>query len=276
MNKKILVLGATGTVGSAVATALANQNYDIVVANRSAERKLAYPSVLLDYARPETFEAALTAIDGLFIVMPNFATALIPTFQQLIDLAKVKGVQHIQFLSAIGADANPEGLHRRIELHIEASGVAYTFLRPNFFMQNFTTFEKPNLDKGIIYLPTGEGKTSYIDVRDIAKVATKAFFNPEHYNKAYTLTGPQAVSSEDIAAIFSKKLGKTITNVDPSEEEYVAALKTFGLPAEAIETNKNLYSVYIRNGYVAGISNDVEQVTGQTAVSFENFVKTAL
>lgn len=276
MNKKILVLGATGTVGTAVAAALVNQNYDIIAANRSSQRTLSYPSVLLDYARPETFEAALTGIDGLFIVMPNFATALIPTFQQLIDLAKAKGVQHIQFLSAIGADANPEGLHRRIELHIEASGVAYTFLRPNFFMQNFTTFDKPNLDKGIIYLPTGEGKTSYIDVRDIAKVAATAFFNPKHYNKAYNLTGVEALSSEEIATIFSKVLGKTITNVDPSEEEYVAALKDFGLPMEAIETNKTLYSVYIRNGYVAGISNDVEQVTGQAANSFENFAKMAL
>lgn len=271
--KKILVLGATGTVGSAVAAALSNQNYDLAVANRSKDRALAYPSVLLDYANPATFEAALTGIDGLFIVMPNFANALIPTFQKLIDLAKDKGVQHIQFLSAIGADANPEGLHRKIELHIEASGVAYTFLRPNFFMQNFTTFDKPNLDKGIIYLPTGEGKTSYIDVRDIAKVAATAFFNPAHYNKAYSLTGTEALSSAEIAAIFSKTLGKTITNVDPSEEEYVAALKAFGLPIEAIETNKTLYSVYIRNGYVAGITADVKKVTGQAAASFENFAK---
>ncbi|MCP4440505.1 MAG: SDR family oxidoreductase [Aureispira sp.] len=276
MNKKVLVLGASGTVGSAVATALSNKNYEVVVATRSTNRQLAHPSVLLDYQRPETFATALEGMDGLFIVMPNFANALVPAFHQLIDLAKEKKVQHIQFLSAIGADANPEGLHRRIELHIEASGIAYTFLRPNFFMQNFLTFDKPNLDKGVIFLPTGEGKCSYIDVRDIANVAATAFFNAEHSNKAYTLTGPKAISSAEIASIFSAALGKTIKNINPSEEEYVAALEAFGLPAEAIETNKTLYSVYIRNGYVAGIADDVEQVTGQAAVSFEEFAKTAI
>lgn len=275
MNQDILILGATGTVGSAIVNELQQENKPFWVGVRNAQKLNTLPQRIIDYSNLSSFHSALKGIKGLFMVAPSFSHGKIEkAFHALIEEAKNQAVEHIVYLSALGAEQNPESSHRQIELMIEASGINFTFLRPNFFMQNFTTFERANLENGIIYLPTGDGKASYIDVMDIAKVFSKVILNPQHYNKAYALTGEEALSSKEIAAIFSKVLGKEVQHIDPSDEEYLATLRQHGLDEAGAQINLFLYS-FIKNGFVAAVSPTVREITGQTASQFEEFAKTA-
>ena len=274
MNSQILILGATGTVGSAIVNELQNQNRSFYVGVRNPEKLAHLPQRIIDYSQPEGFATALEGIKGLFMVAPSFSHGQIEkAFQQLVQTAKEIGVEHIIYLSAFGAEQNPEGSHRQIELMVEHTGIAYTFLRPNFFMQNFTTLERSNLEKGIIYLPTGDGKASYIDVRDIAKVFATTILNPDHYNKAYPLTGGEALTSSQIAQLFTQHSGKAVQHVDPNEEEYAAALRQYGLDEAGVQMNLFLYS-FIKNGYVQIVLPTIEQITGQAPTRFEDFAKT--
>src|SRR5207244_6729862 len=132
---------------------------------------------------------------------------------------KRAGVLHIVKLSAIGVDdeTQPTAIksHGANERHILESGVAFTFLRPNSFMQNFITYFPPR--DGTIYLPWGNGKASFVDTRDIAAVAAEALTSDGHEGKTYTLTGPAALGIAEVASILSGMAGREINYVDVPE-----------------------------------------------------------
>src|SRR5262249_5390584 len=145
MSNTILVTGATGTIGARVLKELAGKP-DVVVraAVRSKEKSGSLGSaatpVDFDYSKPETIAAAVKGVDHIFLVTPTVPDQ-VALAKQLIDAAKAAGVRHIVKLSALGADAEP-GIqlgrwHREVERYLEGSGVTYTFLRPNNFMENF-------------------------------------------------------------------------------------------------------------------------------------------
>ncbi|MEO1269152.1 MAG: NmrA family NAD(P)-binding protein [Myxococcota bacterium] len=153
----ILVIGATGTVGSEVARQLAAVGAEFVCGLRNPSSiKADYPTVELDFARPETFEHAVQGVTRVFLVAPAFMDDAAEVIGPLIDKAVAAGATHVVYSSVMGAELNPQGSHRKLELAIEGSGAHFTHVRPNFFMQNFLTYEQDNLAKGIIYLPTGE------------------------------------------------------------------------------------------------------------------------
>src|SRR5260370_19438183 len=133
-----------------------------------------------------------------------------------VDAAKRAGVRHVGKLSAIGADAAPlytfGKWHAANEQHIRESGLAFTFLRPNSFMQNFITYFQPH--DGTIYLPWGNGKASFVDTRDIAAVAAEALTSDGHEGKTYTLTGPAALGIAEVASILSEGAGREINYID--------------------------------------------------------------
>jgi len=120
-----------------------------------------------------------------------------------VDAAQNAGVQHIVKLSAIGVGSETFAVgerHAANERHIRNSDLAFTFLRPNSFMQNFINYFPPR--DGVIHLPWGKGKASFVDGRDIATVAVRALTNEGHKNKVYTLTGPAALSIDEVAPLF--------------------------------------------------------------------------
>ena len=189
MTETILVTGATGTLGSEVVKQLVSakdqRKEDIIVkaaarsTNDDTFRNLGVQIVQHDYNKPDSLSAALRGVDKLFLLTP-FQSNMVDLTSNLVNEAKKSGVKYIVKQSVLGADAEPgitpSRLHRQAEKVIEETEIPFTFLRPNFFMQNFVTYYSHFIKtQGAFYVPAGDAKASFIDVRDIAAVAVRSF-----------------------------------------------------------------------------------------------------
>lgn len=279
MAQTILVTGATGTVGSAVVKALAGTTHRVRVAARgekaAALQRAGLETVEMDFRRPESIKAALKDVDRAFLL-----TALTPDMADLgsafVAAAKQAGVKHIVRLSGAGAETKAIGLarwHRQVEEALEASGMAYTFVRPTSFMQNYANFLAQSIkSQGAYYLPHGNGKVAMVDARDVAAVAAKALAEDGHEGQAYTVTGPVAISDNEVAQVLSDILGRPITYVDVPEEAAHSNMVGMGMPEVLASAMVELYRIE-RAGYVSTVSPVVELVTGRPARTFAEFAK---
>lgn len=280
MAGKILVLAATGTVGSEVVKALQAKGADFAVGARNEEkaREKFGPGVRVvsfDFEDPATYPAAFAGVERLFLTGEGFNPVADQLIAPAIDYAGQHSVKHIVYSSVMGAEQDEAGNHRKSERAIERTGATYTFLRPNFFNQNFTNYDRDSVLQGQIYLPSGDGKTSYVDVRDIGAVAAEALTTDGHFNRAYTLTGPEALSFYDIAAQLGEALGRPVEYLDPSAEEYATTLRNAGMPEASIDLAVTLYGVYIKQGYLAAVSPDVATVLGREPIRFRQYAQEA-
>ena len=277
----ILVTSATGNVGSQVVKQLAAQQIHVLAAVRSPDKAQALKSegvslVEFDLGKPETLEKTLQGVDKLFLLTPLIPN-MVEVSNNLVEAAKKAGVKHIVKSSGMGAEVEP-GIslthwHRAAEKAIEASGIDFTFVRPNGFMQNYANFSGQTIKtQNAFYLPMGDGKVSHIDARDIATVATVALTQAGHEGKAYEITGAEAISNEEIAAIISEIVGREIKYVDVSESAAREDMKQSGMPEILVEATMELYGVY-KNGYASEVTPVVEQVTGKKPISFSQFAQ---
>jgi uncharacterized protein YbjT (DUF2867 family) len=211
----------------------------------------------------------------LFLLTPDVPNA--PDLaSNAVSEAKKVGIRHIVKQSVMGAnldaDVGTMRLHRQVEEIIEQSGIPFTFLRPNEFMQNFINFHSPSI-KGTnaFYIPLEDAKVSLVDVRDIAAVAVKSLIDEDrHKNKIYLITGPEALSYHQVAEILSNTTGRKIDYVNISDVEARAAMKEIGMSDWLINTVSEL-SDYFRKGKASEISSAVEEVTGNKPISFSQF-----
>jgi uncharacterized protein YbjT (DUF2867 family) len=290
MVDTILVTGSTGTVGREVIKQLISSpptlNFNIKAAvhsqesgNRVAAETRVKP-VQIDYNKPDTIEEAFKDVDKLFLLTP-FQSNMVELSSNLVNVAKKKktgAVKHIVKLSVMGADADPGitggRLHRQAENIIEESGISYTFLRPNFFMQNFINFFSQTIkEQDAFYVPAGDGKVSFVDVRDIAGVAVQALLNEsKHGQKAYNITGPNAISYTQAAEILSNEVGRKIKYLDISEDQAREGMKAIGMDEWFINSMMELFSI-TRAGYVSDVSSAIEEVTGKKPITFSEFAK---
>ena len=272
--KTILVTGASGSLGRAAVAVLTARGVNVRAASRHPQPSLdrAVQAIPFDYADPSTHQPALAGVDGLLLVAPPLDVESPAKLIPVIDRAKALGVGHIVFNSALGVDADENAPLRRIERHLMASGVGYTILRPNFFMENFTTgFLAPMVCQGEIFLAAADGKTSFISVTDIAEVATAAFVKGL-VSKEYNLTGPEALDHNQVAAVLSKVSGKSITYQAIPEEAMLSGLRGTGMPESAVQYVGVLYSA-VRAGYTGAVTQDVETATGRKPTTFETFAQ---
>ncbi|MGI0033645.1 MAG: SDR family oxidoreductase [Nitrososphaeraceae archaeon] len=284
----ILVTGGDGNIGSEVIRQLSSKRDDLrivggvrsITKRKDIEDRLdPHNLVEIDYDNPETVEKALNGIDKLFLLTPTHPK-MVDYTQNLVNGAKSGGVNQIVKLSHIRADAADESqinitrLHRQAEKIIEDSGIPFTFLRPNFFMQNFINFYLGK-NQNAIYLPAGYGKVSFVDVRDIGAVAVQTLTNNKngiHSDKAYTITGPEAFSYGYAAKILSEIIGRKISYVNIFEDDARKAIKEMGM--SDWHTNILLELLKLtRDGYLSSISNAVEEVTGKKPIPFYQFAK---
>jgi uncharacterized protein YbjT (DUF2867 family) len=274
MNK-ILATGTTGNLGRAVVTALMAKGFTVKAAARNV-LKASVPAgvevVKFDYQDPATFDAALAGAEGAVLIAPPLDSDAPAKLNPVIDKARTTGVKHVVFISAFGVDALEQAPLRRIERYLMASGLNYTILRPNFFMENFSTgFLAPMVKQGGVYLAAGAGKTSFISVADIAEVAATAF-QKGLFGKEYNLTGPEALDHSAATNILSKVTGKIITYHPLTEEAMFQGLRQNGLPESAIQYIGVLYNA-VRAGYTAAVTKDVETVTGRKPLTFDAFAR---
>src|SRR5919106_5378505 len=294
-EKTILVTGSTGTVGSEVVKQLAaissSSGYNVRAAvhskNKSNQlRQLESEEVEiidLDYTKQETVAGALNNVDKIFLqTLPT--PTITDISSNIINEAKKNGVKHVVKLSAMGANSEPRStilrLHGEEEKIIENSGIPYTFLRPPAFMQNFVTqFGHTIRTQNAFYVPAGDAKMSFIDSRDIAAVTAEILTknNPgssrQHYeNKAYDITGPDALSYGQAANVLSSVAGKKISYVNITEEDARKGMKQVGIDEWSIDLMTELFRI-IRAGYGSETTTVVEDITGRKPIPFSQFAK---
>ena len=275
MSNTILVIGATGNVGRPLVELLAGQGIAVKAATRHPETYTAAPgveAVAFDYARPGTWAAALDGVGRLFLLAQGAGNepdhAMIPFLEQ----AQAAGVGYVVLMTAMGVDQTERGL-RKVELHLMASGLGYTILRPNWFMQNFTGYMGDMIRRqGGLYLPTGNGKNSLIDTRDIAAVAAAAFTEDGHAGKAYTLTGSESLNYAEAVAVLADVAGRAIPFVAITEDDARKALVGAGWPPEDIDLMLYLYNG-IRQGWYAAVAPDVSAVLGRPPITLRQFAE---
>ena len=261
MSKKILVLGATGTVGRPLVKGLIARGEVVKAASRSGLAVEGAEGALFDFAKPHTIEAALEGVDRAYVLMPagylNVQALLLPFIQAAAN-RKVKVV----FQSVIGVDADDSIPYRQVEIALQNSGTPYVILRPNWFSDNFHTFWKQGLDHGQIALPAAEGKSSFIDARDIADSAIAALTSSAFDGKAFNLNGPEALTYAEAAAILSEVTGKPLHYTATSDEAFIEMLKSGGVPADYAAFMASIFYP-VRAGWTGAVTDDVATLTGK-------------
>jgi uncharacterized protein YbjT (DUF2867 family) len=283
MHETILVTGATGTVGREVIKQLSlvdgvrvRAGVHSVIKGENLKRLPDVELVEIEFTDPESLHAAFTHVDKVFLITP-FTDNQVEMAKTLIDEAKKAGVKHIVKLSALGADQETGLLlgrwHREIEEYIAQSGIPFTFLRPSSFMQNLVNYNSKTIkEANTFYLSTGNGKVGYIDSRDIASVGVELLTGHGHEGMAYDLTGPEALSADELAAIISEVTGKPVNYTDVPEESTREAMKTENVPGWMIDAMLELHHSY-KSGKGDYITNTVEELIGRKPHTFRQFVQ---
>jgi uncharacterized protein YbjT (DUF2867 family) len=264
----ILVTGATGKVGRELVRELEAAGAPFRVGARSPE-SAPRGAVLFDYDRPETFRPALAGIDRLFLLTSRGTEREAPA----VDAARTAGVRRIVKLSVWGAeeDAFVFGrAHRAIERHIEDSGIGWTFLRPNGFMQNFSEFKSSGIRRGEIADATGDGAWSIVDARDVGAVAARALMERGHEGRAFKLSGPESLTQAQMTDVISEAAGRPVRYRDLDDAEYKAAEMAAGVPEVYADALVDL-NVYYRRGAAADVTEDVAAVLGRPPGTFRRF-----
>jgi uncharacterized protein YbjT (DUF2867 family) len=276
----ILVLGATAHTGGQVVRYLRERGDRFRAGYRRPEeaekaKQQGIETVLADYERPETLRAAMEGVTRVFFVTP-------PSPRQgewehnILEAAKASGdIRHLVKLSVHSADERAyffARLHRDIEEEIEASGIPYTFLRPNGFFQNLLASAPLVRDQGVIVMPGGDAPVSEIDVSDIGRVAAIILTTDTHGGKAYNLTGPAPVTGAEKAAVLSELLGRPIQFVAAPDDQWKQQALGFGIPEWNVDGILDLQHFY-RTGNAAEVSPLVEELTGSPPVDFRRFAE---
>jgi uncharacterized protein YbjT (DUF2867 family) len=277
----ILVTGGTGTTGKEIIAELQNLGAAGVralvrdTAKASFIRGAGFETVEGDFDRPETLDAALAGVERALLLTPPSPKTF--EFQRdFIDSAKRAGVRRVVKFSAFGADASaPEGFgkwHGQAEDYLKQSGLAWTMLRPNFFMQNLLGQARQIAAEGRIYQPVGDASASFIDVRDIAAVAARTLVEEGHEGEAYVLTGPEALSYADVAAKLSEATGREVSYVPISPEQFRQGALAAGLPEWLVGALERLNEIFAA-GYAAEVTDHVRSVGRKEPITFDQFAR---
>jgi len=277
---KVMVTGALGNVGSYVVKYLIKSGQDVVAADINVgalESRYGHEvmNVFFDFTKPETFLTALQDVDRVFIMRPPHLGRP-EDLKPFIEALKSKGsMKLVSFLSLIGVENNPVPPHHKIEKYIEKAGLPYCHIRPSFFMQNISgvhAFEIKYFDR--IVVPVKRALTSFIDAEDIGELIAKVLTEPEkHNNKAYSITGPEAIDYYTVAKILSEELGRKIVYANPSPsltKKYWIEVR--GLDKEYSNVMSMLYMM-TRLGTAKKTTSTFKDVMRKEPQTFRQFVR---
>ena len=275
----ILVTGATGKVGQEVVRQLAASDVPVRALVRDPLRAshIRLPGVEIvvgDLSKPETLEGPLSGADRVFLLSPPDPDQ-VALQGNLIEAARRSGARHIVKVSVAGGPDSGTQLgrwHWSTEKQLEASGLAFTFLRPVWYMQELLTFLPTIAASGSFQLPMGTGAVAVVDTRDVAAVAVCALTESGHDRKIYDLTGPEALSFDEMADELSLATGKKISYVHVPPDYARKQLAALGVPRWLADDMIVLCASF-REGYGAAVSPAVREVTKRPARSFGVFAR---
>lgn len=281
MNKQVLITGATGNVGLEVINSLSRMDHqlDIYAGVRdpvSDQKKFTNTNIYFskfDFMDPRTYGPGLSNCQILFLLRPPQISDVEKYFKPIIEVCKEKHVEHIVFLSVQGVEKSSIIPHHKIEKLIVDSQIPYTFLRPAYFMQNFTTMLRSDLvNKKLIYLPAGKAKFTLIDVRDIGAVAAVILQeNTKHVNMSYELTNRECLGFSEMAKYLSENLGTKIEYQSPNLLAFFLRKRKEKLPTAMIFVMMMLHFLP-RFQKDPPLTDWVLKITGQEPTTLKQFV----
>jgi len=271
MSRKILVLGATGSIGKALVDALIRKGEVVKAASRAGRPFPGAEGVQFDITNPATFPKAFEDVDRAYVMLPSGYVQAKELLTSVIATAAATGVK-VVLQSVFGVDADDSISYRQAEIALESSGTPFVILRPNWFADNFHTFWKAGVAKGILELPAGEGASSFIDIRDIAESAAAALTSDAFDGRSFNLTGPKALSYEDAAVLLSDVVGREITYRAVSDEEFIRSLTEKGVPGDYAAFLASIFYP-VRQGWTSAVTDDVRLLTGKEPRSLETYAR---
>ncbi|AXC15059.1 hypothetical protein ACPOL_5813 [Acidisarcina polymorpha] len=275
----ILVTGASGSLGRFVLEEVQKSGVPHIALYRSEEDARKVPAgtkaVFGDFADKASLARALAGVDSLFLVCSPIP-ALVELESNVIDVAKESGVRFVLLNSALGAADYPKSFpswHRAVEDKLKGSGLEYSILRPNAFMQNILAYMAPSIRKeGAFYAAMGEAKTSFIDARDIARVAATILNAPgEHAGKIYELNGPEAVTNGELAARISRVAKRPVQFIDIPESAQRASMLGLGMPEWQVDALLDLQRYYT-GGQGGEVTDVLEMLLGREPTRLDAFL----
>jgi NAD(P)H dehydrogenase (quinone) len=275
----LAVTGVTGALGGMVSRALAEAGVPQRMLARTPSKAPALPGATVanfDYADRKTCETALSGVETLFFVSGREDEHRLSHHRTVVDAAAAAGVQHIVYTSFVGASPKSTFTlgrdHYATEQFIEASGIAYTFLRDNFYQDLLPYFVG---DDGILRGPAGQGRAAFVARADVARVATVVLQDPAaHAGRTYDLTGPEALTLYEVATLLTKGLRRSVSYVDETVPEAYASRAHYGAPDWQVDAWVSTYTA-IRAGELERVSDDVERITGRRATSLAQLLVAA-
>lgn len=280
MPATILVTGAPGNVGTEVVKVLSPVTtfrlgaHTIDSARRTLTSDLSPETEVIrfDFLDPSTFQPAFEGIRAFFMVRPPALSNVPRDIAPALRAARAAGVQHLVFLSLQGVDNNRVTPHYKIEQLIIELGFTFTFLRAGFFMQNLSTTHRDEIRlRNEIAVPVGHTPTSFIDVRDLGAVAAQALLDPAPTNQRYTLTGAEALTYTQVAAVMSEILKRPIHYTDPPLPVFIVQQLRAGRPLAFTLVVAALYTI-TRFGNANEVSPTVATLLGRPPISLRQFV----
>lgn len=274
----ILVTGASGNVGGMVLKKVLESGLPVTAMYRAQADARNAPTkarvVIADFADKDSLRKALIGIDAMFLICSPIPQ-LVEFESNAISVAKDVGVKHIVNNSALGAgywDKSFPKWHTAVESVLQRSGVGYSIVRPNTFMQNIPAYFAGTIQsQDAFYSSMGNSRVSFVDVQDIADVVA-ALLSRKPQNRIYELNGPEALTYYEVAERLSKICGRTIRYVDLPMAEQKKALLASGMPDWMAQALLDLQEYYVR-GNGGALTDDIQQVTGHAPRSLDQFLK---
>ncbi len=276
---RVLVIGGTGNVGSQVTRGLLQAGVGVRVLTRSADKLGALPDgaegAVGDLTAPASLPAALQDVDAAFLVT---ALSQTETHEGLaaVEAAKAARLRRLVYMSVHQIDSAPHIPHFAskipIEYAIRASGIPYTLVRPNNFFQVDTWFREAMLQYGLYPQPIGQRGVSRVDVRDIAGVVVAALTQPGHEGKTYAVAGPEALTGDAVAQIWSRHLGRPVQYLGDDLDVW-ARQATAMLPEWLVLDLCIMYRHFQQHGLAATEAElaELRAVLGREPRRFEDF-----
>ncbi len=275
-KKVILVTGSTGNVGKELVPQLLDSGVNVRALTRdSVRRELIDRRAdvrVCDLEKAETLSGIMDGVSGVYAI--TFGSVQLPN---LIAAAKEAGVEHVVRQSTIEAGAvppiGPGKWHREDEKSIEASGLAWTHLRPNMMMSNTIQWWARNIQKqNTVFFPGGKGRVSPVDPHDIAAVAKIVLTEPGHLGHAYDVTGPESLTIADMVNVLSKATGRSIRYVEVPESAAAEPMARMGLGPQVVAGLVESLGA-IRSSKFGYVSDTVERLTGHHGRTFEMWAR---
>lgn len=270
-QEKILVVGASGTVGTELVRLLKADGYSVRATTSQKPRHS--DQVQVNLATQEGISSAFDGVDKAFLISPPGYSDQNAILSPLIQEAKRHNLKKVVLMTALGVNHNEQSPFRRAEIELENSGLKFNVIRPNWFFQNFNTFWIQGIrEQNQIALPAGPSKTSFIDSRDISAVAAKLLTSNQFDQQAFDLTGSESLDHNQIARVLSAVSGREIAYVNIQPEVLHRRLVDSGVNEDYANLMLALFG-FMREGYNSNPTKDVKTVLEREPLTLNQYAE---